>query len=334
MTRQHTPGPWYADKRGGIWRRPPHELYCFGGKVTGERPLAMVDHGWVGDSLSGYPLESNARLIAASPDLLGALNAMLTHMGMDEDEWNKPTFDKARAAIAKATGESNVPAITAVKAALEEKDEPHGWKLVPIEPTYEMLKAMDECSTEGYDERLYAGHAASVYMAAVNVAPSPSQQHAEDLAKLGWQYFECPACGSEGAKAFPKSEAKDEKHGSPCPEFWDWLPKSYRNGDADDLPKFTKYNMEVAFLAGKQSVALEAKDEPVAVVSGYYGGQCVVLPTNPARLFNSGTAFYTTPPQRKPLTDEHIQNIWHDQTGLNYFAHVAEFARAIEAARN
>jgi hypothetical protein len=29
---------------------------------------------------------------------------MLTHMGMDEDEWNKPTFDKARAAIAKATG--------------------------------------------------------------------------------------------------------------------------------------------------------------------------------------------------------------------------------------
>jgi hypothetical protein len=41
---------------------------------------------------------------------------------------------------------------------------------------------------------------------------------------------------------------------------------------------------------------------------------------------------HTTPPQRKPLTDEHIQNIWHDQTGLNYFAHVAEFVRAIEAA--
>jgi hypothetical protein len=59
-------------------------------------------------------------------------------------------------------------------------------------------------------------------------------------------------------------EAKDEKDSSPCPEFWDWLPKAYRNGDADDLPKFTKYNMEVAFLAGKQSVALEAKDEPVA----------------------------------------------------------------------
>ena len=37
-------------------------------------------------------------------ELLAALNAMLTHMGMDEDEWNKPTFDQARAAIAKAGG--------------------------------------------------------------------------------------------------------------------------------------------------------------------------------------------------------------------------------------
>ncbi len=29
--------------------------------------------------------------------------------------------------------------------------------------------------------------------------------HAEQLARLGWQYFECPACGSEGARAFPVS---------------------------------------------------------------------------------------------------------------------------------
>jgi hypothetical protein len=28
-----------------------------------------------------------------------ALSAMLTHMGMDEDEWNKPTYDQARAAL-------------------------------------------------------------------------------------------------------------------------------------------------------------------------------------------------------------------------------------------
>ena len=46
--------------------------------------------------------------------------------------------------------------------------------------------------------------------------------------------------------------ATNEKNGSPCPEFWDWLPKAY-NFDGDGA--FTKYNMEVAFLAGKQFVA-------------------------------------------------------------------------------
>lgn len=56
------------------------------------------------------------------------------------------------------------------------KQKPIMWKMVPVEPTNEMIKAMDECSTEGYDERLLAGHAASVYMAAVNVAPTPPQR--------------------------------------------------------------------------------------------------------------------------------------------------------------
>jgi hypothetical protein len=32
-----------------------------------------------------------------------ALNAMLTHMGMDEDEWNKPTFEQARSALGERT---------------------------------------------------------------------------------------------------------------------------------------------------------------------------------------------------------------------------------------
>jgi hypothetical protein len=43
-----------------------------------------------------------------------------------------------------------------------------------------------------------------------------------------------------------------ETHGSPCPEFWTWLPQAYHNGDVGIQAKFTKYNMEVAFLAGKQ----------------------------------------------------------------------------------
>lgn len=56
------------------------------------------------------------------------------------------------------------------------QQEPMAWKLVPKEPTREMLEAMDECSMEGYDERLLAGHAASVYMAAVDAAPTKPQR--------------------------------------------------------------------------------------------------------------------------------------------------------------
>jgi hypothetical protein len=36
---------------------------------------------------------------SGSSALRSALNAMLTQFGMDEDEWNKPTFDQARAAL-------------------------------------------------------------------------------------------------------------------------------------------------------------------------------------------------------------------------------------------
>jgi len=62
------------------------------------------------------------------------------------------------------------------EALAQPEQEPVAWKLVPVEPTEEMLKAMDECSKEGYDERLYAGHAASVYMAAIDAAPTPPQR--------------------------------------------------------------------------------------------------------------------------------------------------------------
>ena len=77
-------------------------VYC---TATGERVCSP--HSTLPDSIKKFgphkqDLKANARLIAAAPDLLKALKAMLTHMGMDEDDWNKPTFDQARAAIAKA----------------------------------------------------------------------------------------------------------------------------------------------------------------------------------------------------------------------------------------
>ena len=70
------------------------------------------------------------------------------------------------------------------------EQEPVAWKLMPRDATDAMLKAMDECSTEGYDERLYAGHAASVYMAAWDASDTHPPQRTwvgltkEELAEI------------------------------------------------------------------------------------------------------------------------------------------------------
>jgi hypothetical protein len=83
----------------------------------------------------------------------------------------------------------------------------------------------------------------------------------------------------------------------------------------------------------------KAVQEPVAVVSGYYGGQCVVLPINPARLFNSGTAFYTAP-QPVPVKTYHdgkpwpVQPVPHEcQTEAEKTAYAFGWWKAMEYVR-
>ena len=46
----------------------------------------------------------NAALREQVRVLREAMTAMLTHMGMDEDGWNKPTYDKARFALEVTKG--------------------------------------------------------------------------------------------------------------------------------------------------------------------------------------------------------------------------------------
>ena len=96
---KHTPGPWTVGT--GKTKELKGEILCVGLETTPDwTPISIISPV---DAVTETDL-ANARLIAAAPDLLAALNAMLTHMGMDEDEWNKPTFNQARVAVAKATG--------------------------------------------------------------------------------------------------------------------------------------------------------------------------------------------------------------------------------------
>lgn len=65
----YTEGPWFAIGNS-VYRRAKGELYEYGGGVAGDRPLAFVNAGWEED---GYPVEANANLIAAAPDMYEAL---------------------------------------------------------------------------------------------------------------------------------------------------------------------------------------------------------------------------------------------------------------------
>ncbi len=59
---------------------------------------------------------------------------------------------------------------------------------------------------------------------------------------------------------------------------------------------------------------------PVAIVSGYFGGRCVVEPTNPAMILNKGMALYNMPPQHEykydPMTGEPLIDGWPLYSGL------------------
>ena len=93
------------------------------------------------------------------------------------------------------------------------------------------------------------------------------------------------------------------------------------------------YQGECSWCGEKETLA--QTQEPVAVVSGYYGGQCVILPIDPARIFNSNTALYTTPPQRTwvGLTRDEQSFVYsnlHNATSREDSFWV-DFANAIEA---
>lgn len=95
---KHTPGPWSAD----WWY---HEASGQGGWSfsAGGRRLPLCDMEM--DPAKDDEPEANARLISAAPEILEALRLlMIEGPDLDEMSW-ADACDKARAAIAKATGE-------------------------------------------------------------------------------------------------------------------------------------------------------------------------------------------------------------------------------------
>ena len=101
MSTQHTPGPWYV---GTEFNDQGRHIYA-AQKVRHEdgdewHPLiACTD-----DDERLVDWQANARLIAAAPDLLEALQRMLDAPSHGTHEAMRRANEAARAAIAKATG--------------------------------------------------------------------------------------------------------------------------------------------------------------------------------------------------------------------------------------
>jgi hypothetical protein len=99
MTDRHTPGPWWIDNRNIRSATVKPDWMPKGIK------LATVVEGAVGSAES----DANARLIAAAPDLLAALQAIMEWAGTEEGyqalPFEPPWNPQVQAAIARATGE-------------------------------------------------------------------------------------------------------------------------------------------------------------------------------------------------------------------------------------
>lgn len=96
MSTKHTPGPWRLSETAR------DAVVC--DDVSGHDTSDNVDYyegHLIAESIIG---SANRLLIAAAPDLLEALEWMLHAHGADVDGGESDVIDKARAAIAKATG--------------------------------------------------------------------------------------------------------------------------------------------------------------------------------------------------------------------------------------
>ena len=94
---KHTPGPWEIQEH-------PNGIYKY---ISGPEHLEFAQVVWCMEDDERSPeCEANARLIAAAPELLEAVEELLACTeGQAIYNFMEPQKKKARAAIAKAKGE-------------------------------------------------------------------------------------------------------------------------------------------------------------------------------------------------------------------------------------
>ena len=110
----HTPGPWEWLEAKTAWEDPANMEFIIGGGPNNDDIAAVFHEEGATVSISREEAAANARLIAAAPSLLSALQALDPFMDaivcyastLEEHEPNRLVME-ARAAIAKATGETD-----------------------------------------------------------------------------------------------------------------------------------------------------------------------------------------------------------------------------------
>lgn len=88
----HTPAPWLYDHRDNQ------------ALIVDNQGFTVVELSTLENSTAHSSIADNARLIAAAPDLLTALQDLLKVVNVRIDDPRIEQFDAARAAINKATG--------------------------------------------------------------------------------------------------------------------------------------------------------------------------------------------------------------------------------------
>jgi hypothetical protein len=80
----------------------------------------------------------------------------------------------------------------------------------------------------------------------------------------------------------------------------------------------------------KELEAMIEHQEPVAYVTGFHNGHCVIQPTDPALVLPVGMALYRSPKEWVGLTDEEV---YQAESGCWFLDELDKtlFARAIEA---